>query len=237
MSVSFRVEKSGSAEVVRKKSRFLSVLLSVSDEKEAFFEIEKIKKEHYNARHNCFAFITGKEPFTERFSDDGEPQGTAGKVILDVMKHNHLSNALIVVTRYFGGVLLGTGGLTEAYSSAAAEAVKSASLMQVLMGKQVTISLDYTDYGKIEYLIRDKGIPVLSSDFSESVKVSVMTMAERDEEKSTDDGRGVCEQGHGAYEREGGNGGFRSGRVRARGWQEDNPGLVTRLEAKPRAGY
>ncbi len=182
MSVSFRVEKSGSAEVVRKKSRFLSVLLSVSDEKEAFFEIEKIKKEHYNARHNCFAFIVGKEPFTERFSDDGEPQGTAGKVILDVMKHNHLSNALIVVTRYFGGVLLGTGGLTEAYSSAAAEAVKSASLMQVLMGKQVTISLDYTDYGKIEYLIRDKGIPVLSSDFAENVKVSVMTMAERDEE-------------------------------------------------------
>ena len=182
MSVSFRVEKSGSAEVVRKKSRFLSVLLSVSDEKEAFFEIEKIKKEHYNARHNCFAFITGSEPFTERFSDDGEPQGTAGKVILEVMKHNHLSNALIVVTRYFGGVLLGTGGLTEAYSSAAAEAVKSASLMQVLMGKQVTISLDYTDYGKIEYLIRDKGIPVMSSDFAEDVKVSVMTMAERDKE-------------------------------------------------------
>ena len=182
MSVSFRVEKSGSAEVVRKKSRFLSVLLSVSDEKEAFFEIEKIKKEHYNARHNCFAFITGSEPFTERFSDDGEPQGTAGKVILDVMKHNHLSNALIVVTRYFGGVLLGTGGLTEAYSSAAAEACKDAGLMRVLMGRQVDVSLDYTDYGKIEYLIRDKGIPVLSSDFSESVKVSVMTMAERDKE-------------------------------------------------------
>ena len=184
MSVSFRVEKSGSAEVVRKKSRFLSVLLSVSDEKEAFFEIEKIKKEHYNARHNCFAFIVGKEPFTERFSDDGEPQGTAGKVILDVMKHNHLSNALIVVTRYFGGVLLGTGGLTEAYSSAAAEAVKSASLMQVLMGKQVTITLDYTDYGKIEYLIRDKGIPVMSSDFAEDVKVSVMTLDEADPEIS-----------------------------------------------------
>lgn len=182
MSVSFRVEKSGSAEVVRKKSRFLSVLLSVNDEKEAFFEIEKIKKEHYNARHNCFAFITGSEPFTERFSDDGEPQGTAGKVILDVMKHNHLSNALIVVTRYFGGVLLGTGGLTEAYSSAAAEACKDAELMRVLMGRQVDVSLDYTDYGKIEYLIRDNGIPVLSSDFAENVKVSVMTMAERDEE-------------------------------------------------------
>ena len=182
MSVSFRVEKQGDAEVVRKKSRFISVLLPVDDEKQAFSKIEAIRKANYNARHNCFAFIVGKEPFTERFSDDGEPQGTAGKVILDVMKHNHLSNALIVVTRYFGGVLLGTGGLTEAYSSAAAEAVKSASLMQVLMGKQVTTSLDYTDYGKIEYLIRDNGIPVLSLDFAESVKVSVMTMAERDEE-------------------------------------------------------
>ena len=182
MAVSFRVETQGNAEVVRKKSRFISVLLPVDDEKQAFSEIEAIRKANYNARHNCFAFIVGKEPFTERFSDDGEPQGTAGKVILEVMKHNHLSNALIVVTRYFGGVLLGTGGLTEAYSSAAAEAVKSASLMQVLMGKQVTISLDYTDYGKIEYLIRDNGIPVLSSDFSESVKVSVMTMAERGEE-------------------------------------------------------
>ena len=182
MAVLFRVEKQGNAEVVRKKSRFISVLLPVNDEKQAFSEIEAIKKANYNARHNCFAFIVGKEPFTERFSDDGEPQGTAGKVILEVMKHNHLSNALIVVTRYFGGVLLGTGGLTEAYSSAAAEAVKSASLMQVLIGKQVTISLDYTDYGKIEYLIRDNGIPVLSSDFAEDVKVSVMTMAERDEE-------------------------------------------------------
>ena len=182
MSVSFRVEKQGDAEVVRKKSRFISVLLPVDDEKQAFSKIEAIRKANYNARHNCFAFIVGKEPFTERFSDDGEPQGTAGKVILDVMKHNHLSNALIVVTRYFGGVLLGTGGLTEAYSSAAAEAVKSASLMQVLMGKQVTTSLDYTDYGKIDYLIRDNGIPVLSLDFAESVKVSVMTMAERDEE-------------------------------------------------------
>ena len=182
MAVSFRVETQGNAEVVRKKSRFISVLLPVDDEKQAFSEIEAIRKANYNARHNCFAFIVGKEPFTERFSDDGEPQGTAGKVILEVMKHNHLSNALIVVTRYFGGVLLGTGGLTEAYSSAAAEAVKSASLMQVLMGKQVTMSLDYTDYGKIEYLIRDNGIPVLSSDFAENVKVSVMTMAERDEE-------------------------------------------------------
>lgn len=182
MAVSFRVETQGNAEVVRKKSRFISVLLPVDDEKQAFSEIEAIRKSNYNARHNCFAFIVGKEPFTERFSDDGEPQGTAGKVILEVMKHNHLSNALIVVTRYFGGVLLGTGGLTEAYSSAAAEAVKSASLMQVLIGKQVDVGLDYTDYGKIEYLIRDNGIPVLSSDFSESVKVSVMTLAERDEE-------------------------------------------------------
>ena len=176
MAVSFRVEKQGSAEVVRKKSRFLSVLLSVNDEKQAFSEIEKIKKEHYNARHNCFAFIVGANPATERFSDDGEPQGTAGKVILEVMKHNNLSNALIVVTRYFGGVLLGTGGLTEAYSSAAAEAVKNAGLMRVLFGRQVDISLDYTDYGKIEYLIRDKGIPVLSSDFAEGVNVSVMTL-------------------------------------------------------------
>ena len=184
MAVSFRVNGEGNAEVVRKKSRFLSVLLSVNDEKQAFSEIDRIKKEHYNARHNCFAFIVGKEPFTERFSDDGEPQGTAGKVILDVMKHNHLSNALIVVTRYFGGVLLGTGGLTEAYSAAAAEAVKNAGLMRVLWGRQVDISLDYTDYGKLEYLIRDKGIPVLSSDFSESVKVSVMTLDKEDDECS-----------------------------------------------------
>ena len=182
MAVLFRVEKQGDAEVVRKKSRFISVLLPVNDEKQAFSEIEAIRKANYNARHNCFAFIVGKEPFTERFSDDGEPQGTAGKVILEVMKHNHLSNALIVVTRYFGGVLLGTGGLTEAYSSAAAEACKDAGLMRVLMGRQVDVSLDYTDYGKVEYLIRDNGIPVLSLDFAENVKVSVMTMAERDGE-------------------------------------------------------
>ena len=113
--------KGAEAEIVEKKSRFIAQVEVVSSEEEAYAFIEKIKKKHYDARHNCFAFSIGDEMPLLRFSDDGEPQGTAGKPILEVINGSEIHNICVVVTRYFGGTLLGTGGLVRAYTEACKE--------------------------------------------------------------------------------------------------------------------
>lgn len=118
------VSKGGEGEITEKKSRFIAHVLPVESEEEALLQIENIKKKYWDARHNCFAFIMGKNNEIQRFSDDGEPQGTAGKPILEVLMGENLRNTLIVVTRYFGGTLLGTGGLVRAYGLSSKEGLK-----------------------------------------------------------------------------------------------------------------
>ena len=115
--------ESGSGEYIEKKSRFIGELVPVSSEEEAFAYLDAVRKKHYNASHHCFAYVLGEKNQTERASDDGEPSGTAGRPILHVLEGEEICNALIVVTRYFGGTLLGTGGLTRAYTAAAKAAV------------------------------------------------------------------------------------------------------------------
>ena len=119
------------AEFTEKKSRFIGRCFPVETEDEAFAVIADVKKRHWDATHNCYAFIVGENGLTQRFSDDGEPSGTAGMPILDVIKQKGLTNTLIVVTRYFGGILLGAGGLVRAYSKAAASAVDCADMVRV----------------------------------------------------------------------------------------------------------
>ena len=127
--------KGGEGEIVEKKSRFIGQIEVVKTEEEAYAFIEKIKKKHYDARHNCFAFSIGEDMPLQRFSDDGEPQGTAGKPMLEVINGSGIHNICIVVTRYFGGTLLGTGGLVRAYTDASKEALKycETKLMQRLI--------------------------------------------------------------------------------------------------------
>ena len=115
----FVIETTGTGEIVEKKSRFISHVIPVDSEQEALGHIEAIKKKYWDARHNCFAFVIGKNHEIQRFSDDGEPQGTAGKPILEALLTGNFHNVLIVVTRYFGGTLLGTGGLVRAYGMSA----------------------------------------------------------------------------------------------------------------------
>ena len=119
----------GTDEIVEKKSRFIGYAQPVSSEEEAYAFVESVKKKHYDARHNCHAFAIGKENTLYRFSDDGEPQGTAGKPILEVISGNQVTDICIVVTRYFGGTLLGTGGLVRAYTEAAKLALADAGYM------------------------------------------------------------------------------------------------------------
>ena len=144
------------AEFTEKKSRFIGRCFPVETEDEAFAVIADVKKRHWDATHNCYAFIVGENGLTQRFSDDGEPSGTAGMPILDVIKQKGLTNTLIVVTRYFGGILLGAGGLVRAYSKAAASAVDCADMVRVEPAAVMTVEIDYSRDGSLEGYIRQR---------------------------------------------------------------------------------
>lgn len=143
----------GSGQIVEKKSRFIGDVFSVHTEEEARDYVAGIKKTHYDARHHCFAYVLSDDN-SARASDDGEPQGTAGKPILDVIKGEGLVNTLVVVTRYFGGTLLGTGGLTRAYREAAKEAIKATVFIEKFTGIKLTMVMDYTVSGGIDNYLR-----------------------------------------------------------------------------------
>lgn len=163
----------GVGEIVEKKSRFIGQIAPVQSEEEAYEFIEKIKKKHYDARHNCFAFSIGEGMPTLRFSDDGEPQGTAGKPILEVINGSGIHNICIVVTRYFGGTLLGTGGLVRAYTDASKEALKACTtkLMQRLIPCE--IKTNYNDMGKIQYILNTENVNIKDTVFTDEVMFQI----------------------------------------------------------------
>lgn len=164
-----KLVKGGNGEIVEKKSRFIGQIQPVETEEEAYAFIESIKKKHYDARHNCFAFSIGEEMPLLRFSDDGEPQGTAGKPMLEIIQNSGIHNICVVVTRYFGGTLLGTGGLLRAYTEATKAALENCStkLMQRLI--PVDMKTNYTDMGKIQYILNTNNIRIVDTIFAEDV--------------------------------------------------------------------
>ena len=165
--------KGAEAEIVEKKSRFIAQVEVVSSEEEAYAFIEKIKKKHYDARHNCFAFSIGDEMPLLRFSDDGEPQGTAGKPILEVINGSEIHNICVVVTRYFGGTLLGTGGLVRAYTQATKEAMEACTTKRMQQLLPVFIRTNYTDMGKIQYILNTRQVAIVDTEFAEDVVFTV----------------------------------------------------------------
>ena len=159
------------AEIVEKKSRFIASFATVHSEEEALEFVQQKKKEHYSARHNCFAYIVGSKDEVKRFSDDGEPSQTAGRPMMDVLEGAHLHNVVVVVTRYFGGVLLGTGGLVRAYQGAVSAGVEASTLIEKTSGTQLSITTDYNGYGKIEYLLRERSIMILDTQYDADVTI------------------------------------------------------------------
>lgn len=154
-----------SGEIIEKRSRFIATAFHVESEDEANAVIADMKKKYWDARHNCYAFIVGIDNELSRFSDDGEPGGTAGRPILEVLKSRALTNTLVVVTRYFGGVLLGTGGLVRAYTDATVaaldEGISSGSLKTMCLMKIVRITTDYNLSGKVQYLLSNEESAVI----------------------------------------------------------------------------
>ena len=148
-------------EIVEKKSRFIGTLFYVDDEENAKVIIKNVKKQYYDARHNCFAYrIMTENGVVERFSDDGEPSGTAGGPMLNILVKNNLCNVLIIVTRYFGGILLGTGGLVRAYSDATSKVIDSATMANETMGLEVQVEIDYTQLELFKYYCKKNDINI-----------------------------------------------------------------------------
>lgn len=161
-------------EIVEKKSRFIATVRLVETEEEALAFIEEMRKKYWNATHNCFAYVIGEHRETVRCSDDGEPGGTAGKPMLDVLLGEGMYNTAVVVTRYFGGTLLGTGGLVRAYSKAVQEGLAQSRIIEKQYGAILEIETDYNGLGKIQYLIGERKIPVLDSEYTDRVQVRII---------------------------------------------------------------
>ena len=174
------------AEIVEKKSRFITDLHYVESEEEALDFIEKIKKQYWDARHHCWAFILGKRQEILRCSDDGEPQGTAGRPMLDVLQGAGLCDCVAVVTRYFGGTLLGTGGLVRAYSGAVQEGIAASKVIERIYGQEMEIATDYNGVGKIQYLLAQKQIPIMDAQYTENVIMKIVLPVDRVEAVSTE---------------------------------------------------
>ncbi len=172
------IYEGGIGEIVEKKSRFIAATAPIESEEQAQNFIEKIKKEHWSARHNCYAYVIGDKHQLQRFSDDGEPSQTAGKPMLDVLLGEDIHNCVVVVTRYFGGVLLGTGGLVRAYTKATAEGLAASKIVEKCPGVLWELRTDYNGIGKITYLLGQKKIPILSSEYTDEVAVNVVVPLE-----------------------------------------------------------
>ena len=164
----------GEEELIEKKSRFIATVKPVDSEEEALEFIAAIKKKYWNARHNCFAFVIGERQEIQRCSDDGEPQGTAGRPMLDVLLGEDVHNAAVVVTRYFGGILLGTGGLVRAYSRSVQLGLEASTIIEKIKGSRITIQTDYNGVGKLQYLLGQRGIPIVDSQYTDVVKLELL---------------------------------------------------------------
>ena len=157
------VYQGGEGETVEKKSRFIATVIPVKTEEEAIAFIESMKKKYWNATHNCSAYVIGEQFQIQRCSDDGEPSGTAGKPMLDVLLGEEIHDTAVVVTRYFGGTLLGTGGLVRAYSGAAKEGLLASAIITRKRGIKLKIRTEYTGLGKIQYILGERGILCLTA--------------------------------------------------------------------------
>lgn len=165
------VYEGGQDEIIEKKSRFIATVLPVKTEEEALTFIETMKKKYWNATHNCYAYVIGERSQVQRCSDDGEPGGTAGKPMLDVLLGEDVHDVVVVVTRYFGGTLLGTGGLVRAYSLSTKVGLAASKVVTKIFGSKISVTTDYTGLGKIQYILGQRSIQITSSVYTDNVKL------------------------------------------------------------------
>ena len=168
------VYKGGEGEIIEKKSRFIATVCPVETEEAAVAFINEMKKKYWDARHNCSAFVIGERQEMTRCSDDGEPAQTAGRPMLDVLLREGITNAAVVVTRYFGGVLLGTGGLVRAYQAATQAGLVASKIIEKCQGTKLVIHTDYNGLGKLQYLFGQQKLAILNTEYAADVVMTVL---------------------------------------------------------------
>lgn len=173
------VLEKGIGEIIEKKSRFIAHVLYIENEEQAQEYINKLKKKYWDARHNCYAYVLGDKGEIQRFSDDGEPSGTAGKPILDLITSRELTNCLVVVTRYFGGILLGTGGLVRAYQGATIEGLNNSLLGNLIDGITGEMDFEYGNLSKVQYICDNFGIDIQETEYTEKVHMKLVIENEK----------------------------------------------------------
>ena len=173
------VYEGGEGEIVEKKSRFIATVRPVETEEEAVAFINEMKQKYWDARHNCSAFVIGSRQEVTRCSDDGEPAQTAGRPMLDVLLREGITNVAVVVTRYFGGVLLGTGGLVRAYQSATQAGLAASKIIEKRQGKKLIIHTDYNGLGKLQYLFGQQKTAILDTEYAADVVLTILVPVEQ----------------------------------------------------------
>lgn len=168
------IRNQGEDRFEEKKSEFIGYSKRVENEEEAKEFVNSIKSMHKQARHNCYAYIIGENMNIQRYSDDGEPQGTAGIPILEVMKKSNITDCAIVVTRYFGGILLGASGLTRAYTKGASMSLKAAGVVEKVEGLKLSLEVEYDLFGKIQYLCGQNNYHIEDTEYTDKVLVHIL---------------------------------------------------------------
>lgn len=164
------IKQNVQAEIIEKKSKFIANFFYVENVEEAEKMIKKTKKKYFDARHNCIAYrVVEDGQIIEKSSDDGEPSGTAGAPMLNILQKNNLANVLIVVTRYFGGILLGTGGLVRAYSDSLLKAIENSIKIKMVYGIQMEVELDYSAFETFKHYCKNNEINVVNSEYKEDI--------------------------------------------------------------------
>lgn len=177
------IKEQKTAEIIEKKSKFIANVFYISNIQEAEKILEETRKKYYDARHNCYAYrVIEKEQIIERGSDDGEPSGTAGSPILTILQKNNICNVLVIVTRYFGGILLGTGGLVRAYSESTIKALEIAENIQMIKGYDKYLEIEYKDLEILKYYCKKMNIRIIETKYSENISLIIEIQKNKEKE-------------------------------------------------------
>ena len=170
----FTILKEEESEIIEKKSKFIATIIYVENLEDVEIQLKKVKKKYHDARHNCFAYrILDKGQFIEKSSDDGEPSGTAGAPMLNILQKRELCNILVVVTRYFGGILLGTGGLVRAYSEATQKVIEKTTLINKVRGVEITLKIDYANLENFKHYCKNNEIKIDETNYLEDINLKI----------------------------------------------------------------